>query len=190
MKNHSPILFAAVSALCFTLSAHAAEEPFQFSLWAPDVQYRPAQSDVRGLRLSIYGENHSLTGVDLGFVGVLTGDMHGYSGYWLYNRIDGEAFGVAGALILHIQGEGRGIASGCAAFLNADFTGLCGGVYSDVAGTLHGVQLGFVNRCTELDGVQFGFVNMAERGYGLQIGLVNIFNEGFCPVFPFFNFHF
>lgn len=190
MKTYRPILLAAVSALCFTLSAHAEEEPVQFSLWAPDIQYRPAESDVRGLRLSIYGENHNLTGVDLGFAGILTGNMHGYSSYWLYNRIDGEAFGVAGALLLHIKGESRGIVSGCAVFVKEDLTGFGCGVYTEVAKSMTGVQFGFVNYCRELNGLQFGFVNMAETGYGLQLGLVNIFPEGFCPVFPFFNFRF
>ena len=188
MKNYRPLLIAA--ALAAAVSAQAVDEPLQLSLWVPDLQLCSAQSDIWGLRLDIYGQNNNLTGCDIGFVGILTGEMNGFSHQYIYNRIDRDAFGVACGLILHVGGEACGYQVGCAAFFERDFTGLCGGVYSDVAGTLHGAQVGFVNRCTELDGVQFGFVNMAEKGYGLQIGLVNIFNEGFCPVFPFFNFHF
>ena len=190
MKTYRPILFAAVAALCFTLSAQAEEQPFQLSLWAPQPQLQPAEADICGLRLCVYGQNNNLRGVDLGFAGVLTGNMDGYSSQMFYNRIDGDAFGVASGLFLHVHGEACGLEGGCVAFFDKDFTGLCGGVYSEVAGTLHGVQCGFVNYCRELRGVQFGLVNMAETGYGLQLGLVNIFPEGFCPVFPFINFRF
>ena len=190
MKAFSTLLFAAATAIVLTYSAQATEESVQLSLWAPNIQLRPAESDIRGLRLDIYGQNHNITGADLGIVGITTGDMNGFSHQWIYDRIDGEAYGVAMSLILHVSGDSCGVEGGCGAFFEKDFTGICGGVYSNVAGAMTGLQMGFVNNCNELHGVQFGLVNMATSGRGLQLGFVNIFDEGIAPVLPFINFHF
>lgn len=172
------------------LALTASAEPIQLSLWAPDLQLRPAESDIKGLRLDIYGQNHNVTGIDLGFAGVTTGDFNGYSSQWIYNRIDGDAYGVVGGLFLHVGGEGCGLEGGFVALFDKDFTGVASGFYNEIDGALTGVQFGFLNRVNELHGLQLGFVNMAKTGRGLQLGLVNIFDEGFCPVFPFLNFHF
>lgn len=186
MKTHTRILSAALLALSLTTSA----DPVQLSIWAPGLQLRPAEADIQGLRLDIYGKNHNVTGLDLGFVGVSTGDVNGLSEQYIYNYIVGDAYGWIGGMILHVGGEGCGVEGGLVALFDKDFTGLAGGLYSEIGGALTGVQLGFLNRCNELHGVQLGFVNMAKTGRGLQLGLVNIFDEGFCPVFPFVNFHF
>lgn len=190
MNATSRLLAAtALVALSVTL-ARADEKAVQLSFFAPDLQLQPSEADIRGIRLSVYGESHDVTGFDLGFAGVTTGDFNGYSLQFVYGRIDGDAYGVAESLILHVRGDGCGVGGGCVAFFEKDFTGLCGGVYSDVSGLVTGAQLGFVNSCNELCGVQFGLVNMAHTGTGLQLGLVNIFDEGFLPVCPFINFHF
>ncbi len=49
-------------------------------------------------------------------------------------------------------------------------------------------QGGFVNVATNSKGTQWGFINFAKKTEGLQIGLINIMDNGWLPVFVFFNF--
>lgn len=68
---------------------------------------------------------------------------------------------------------------------------------------MSGIQLGLGNQVfEEMNGLQLGVANSNDNGYGLQIGILNrthgmkglqigILNwndQGFLPVFPFFNF--
>ena len=81
------------------------------------------------------------------------------------------------------------------------------GIIYSYAGTLRGVQLGFVNNTDNGTGVQWGFVNYADTAKGLQLGFVNWANNmnggvqiglvnviknkpNFLPVFVIFNFGF
>jgi hypothetical protein len=52
-----------------------------------------------------------------------------------------------------------------------------------------GAQVGIYNG-TDLmqQGAQVGIVNNAKSSDAIQIGLINIMDNGFLPVFPFFNF--
>lgn len=60
------------------------------------------------------------------------------------------------------------------------------GIYNLVE-TGIGLQLGAVNQATGgLGGIQLGLWNQTAEG--LQIGLLNFHENGFLPVFPFFNF--
>jgi hypothetical protein len=49
-------------------------------------------------------------------------------------------------------------------------------------------QGGFVNIATSCKGTQWGFINFAKDTEGLQIGLINVMDNGWLPVFIFFNF--
>lgn len=49
------------------------------------------------------------------------------------------------------------------------------------------VAIGYNQAETVKNGPQVGFVNKA-KGAALQFGLLNFNEEGFLPVFPFFNF--
>lgn len=52
---------------------------------------------------------------------------------------------------------------------------------------MHGLDLGGLNAAEE-SSLQIGFVDVAARITGLQIGFINVADNGFLPVFPFFNF--
>lgn len=80
--------------------------------------------------------------------------------------------------------------------------GLDLGLFSD-AYKMSGIQLGLGNQVfEEMNGLQLGVANSNDSGHGLQIGILNrthgmkglqlgVLNwndQGFLPVFPFFNF--
>ena len=65
----------------------------------------------------------------------------------------------------------------------------------------NGLNLGFLNitesysatdigalSVSQKSRIQIGMVNVTERIDGVQIGLLNFAQNGFLPVFPFFNF--
>ena len=49
------------------------------------------------------------------------------------------------------------------------------------------VDVGGVN-VSERSTVQLGFLNITQKIRGVQIGFLNIAENGFLPMFPFFNF--
>ena len=52
-----------------------------------------------------------------------------------------------------------------------------------------GAQVGIYNGTDVMGkGAQVGIVNNAKTSDAIQIGLINIMDNGFLPVFPFFNF--
>ena len=54
---------------------------------------------------------------------------------------------------------------------------------------VRGAQVGIYNGTDIMEhGAQVGIVNNAKKSDAIQIGLVNIMENGFLPVFPFFNF--
>ena len=67
-----------------------------------------------------------------------------------------------------------------------DFYGIQSSCFVNMASSGHGLQLAAYNCVGDLTGVQLGLVNQASHGF--QIGLININENGFLPVFPFFNF--
>ena len=53
-------------------------EPIEIALWS-GVQIHNRESDISGLRFSLYGVNRSMSGLDVGVVGRTTGDQQGVS---------------------------------------------------------------------------------------------------------------
>ena len=52
-----------------------------------------------------------------------------------------------------------------------------------------GAQVGLFNRTEDANGAQIGLVNYSKHAKsGIQLGLINVMENGFLPVFPFFNF--
>ncbi|HJO93211.1 MAG TPA: hypothetical protein QF753_07415 [Victivallales bacterium] len=52
-----------------------------------------------------------------------------------------------------------------------------------------GAQVGIYNGTDVMEqGAQVGIVNNAKKSDAIQIGLINIMENGFLPVFPFFNY--
>jgi hypothetical protein len=162
-----------------------AEAPFQFA--APNVR-APDDPDVNGLRLVLFhGQNRSVRGVDLGFLSLNeTRRLSGFSAVLGLGKLDGDMTGCATSLVNIHTGKDTGLN---AAFVNS------------VRSVPNGVNFGFVNisdgfsmasvgglNVSDRSTVQLGFLNVTERLTGLQLGFLNFAENGFLPVFPFFNF--
>lgn len=178
-----------------------AQAFFQASLWAPDLQVVPANEDVSGIRLQIYGQNRNVSGLDIGFAHSTTGDFVGLGGlFTIFNHVGGTTTGVQWGLVNHTTGEVTGWQAGFINLNTAKVKGLQTGLvnWNDIASAdFSGLQLGFVNTAKHAYGVQFGFINYAETLKGVQIGLWNQVNSRdwgqFDPlpkVFPFINIGF
>jgi len=144
------ILFAAVSyADSGQTSSPAAAaptqetlKPIQFAL-VPTIQLVPEDQSVRGLRLNIYGDNQSVSGVDIG----------------LLHETKVKFSGVGFGLLNIVHGEARGL----------QFSG----IYSGADDRMSGLQVGIVNRSANIHGLQIGLANFADDMTGIQIGLWN-----------------
>ncbi len=191
------ILSALTVASALAVSAHA-EAFFQASLWAPEPQLVPATEDISGVRLQIYGENHNVTGVDIGFAHSTTGNFLGFSGlFTLYNHVGGTTTGVQWGVVNYTEGEVVGWQSGWFNVDKAKAKGLQTALvnWNDISSAdISGAQLGFVNSAKHVHGLQLGFVNYAVTLKGVQLGLWNQVDSRdwaeFSPlpkVFPFIN---
>jgi len=166
-------IFAPALLLLATLLVVApasAQAPVQISIFPP-LQLVDESEAVRGLRLSIYGKNTSMTGLDLGFVHHTTGSFEGIQLGWV-GFTEGNARGV--------QWTGINITKG-------DLEGVQLGLVNSAAGG-EGFQWGAFNHTRNFRGLQLALVNYAEALNGVQIGLINIIREGgVLPVMPFVN---
>lgn len=135
--------------------------PFAISL-LPGVEIPAENWDVFFLRINIFvGRHNSVYGLDLGcvgnevknnFIGVQSAGIYNKIGYsdgalqfaGIVNRSIGDFYGVQAASILNLTD-----------------------------GMLTGLQIGVLNRATELSGLQLGLVNIARAGSGVQLGVWN-----------------
>jgi len=162
-----------------------AEVPFQFA--ARKVR-APNDPNVSGVRIAmIHGQNQSVRGIDLGFFSWSeTHDLTGFSSVIGVGRLTGDLRGVASSVVNLHSGEDRGLNM---ALLNR------------IRSMRAGANLGFINLVDEdsttdlgwlnvakKSRVQIGFLNITDRIDGVQIGFLNLAENGFLPVFPFFNF--
>lgn len=164
-------LFAALAAVTTGLQAQDSH-PFQASL-TPDVAIYPKTAEIRGLSLSIWGENPQ-HGVALGFVNGSTGESSGFT-WSLFNYADSYT----------------GVSWGLGNYSQTSFTGWQGGILffpcliNVAKGKCVGFQEGVVNYSEEFHGFQLAVVNYTEQLHGLQIGLVNIaMNNPWFDDFP------
>ncbi len=130
--------------------------------------------DIIGLRLSVWGSCHNLTGMDLS-IGGEAQNAYGLQLALLRNKVKD----VAGALQV--------------ALLINSATELAGGQISlfwNETLLARGFQIGLVNSTHDLRGLQIGLVNSAETTYGYQIGLINVIKGSTVPFFPGINFQF
>jgi hypothetical protein len=183
-----PVLFTALLTfgILMTSGIASADATAQFAAGG----FRgPDDPNVNGLRfVLLYGENDRMSGLDMGFLSLnesvnlsgvalvlglhkLNGDMTGGAAFSLVNIHDGNDSGLNAAFFNKVNNAEGAVDLG---FVNiADGTTLVdiGAVNMAKAST---AQLGFINIATEIKGFQLGFINIAENG--------------FLPVFPFFNF--
>ena len=141
------------------------------------------------MRLSIfYGTNQTVRGVDFGLLslsetvdlsglglvmgmGKVTGTMSGGAAISLINLHTGSDTGLNAAFINLLNNAGSAVDVG---FLN-------------IAEGATLVDLGGLN-VSNSSTVQLGFINVTKKIKGVQIGFLNVAENGFLPVFPFFNF--
>jgi hypothetical protein len=148
-------------SLAGLITTARAEKPFNAAFWAPDMQIEPVSEDIRGLRLNVYGENHNMTGCDLGFGHRVTGNFTGAQ-IGLFTRLGGEGKGARLALINITDPSGR------------RFTGAHVGA-ANVGESLEikGAQVGVFNLAKHVHGAQVGLVNITDTLKGVQVGLWN-----------------
>jgi hypothetical protein len=132
---------------CFIATGAFAEtKGFQLSL-IPDVAIHSKTTHIKGVSLSIWGENPQ-TAFALGVVNGSTGDSSGISLGLLANYAENYT----GAQLAYI-----------ANYSSIEHSGLQLAAFN-YAERLHGLQLGFIN-----------FAGTSEKG--VQVGLINIMNQ-------------
>ncbi|MEI9864899.1 MAG: hypothetical protein WDN00_10170 [Limisphaerales bacterium] len=134
----------------------------------PDIAIYPKDTQIKGLSLSIWGENPQ-HGVALGFVNGSSGDSSGFT-WGLVNY--SETY--------------TGVSWGLVNVSSASFHGWQSGWINVAQGEFVGFQSGWlVNYAKDMRGFQLGLVNYSENLYGLQIGLANIaMNNPWFSDFP------
>jgi hypothetical protein len=165
-------LFVSLLITAGLAGAVAAQtRPFNISL-TPDIAVYDRTTEIRGITLSIWGENPQKS-LALGLVNGTVGNSVGLS-----------------IGILNYADSYRGLQWGLVNYTENDFLGWQGGPFAGLlvsavnytGGTMSGLQLGGVNYAENLTGVQAGLVNYtAGSGPGIQVGLVNLMpqNEWF-----------
>lgn len=175
----------ALVLLIGTAATAAADTPFQFA--APGLR-APDDPDVRGMRFSvIHGRNRSIEGVDFGALSMSrSGDLTGFSAIFGIHRLDGRLRGLASSAVNIHTGTDRGAN---AAFVNLVHTMKRGAnvAFVNISDDYSMVDVGGLNT-SDRSKVQVGFINVTKHIEAVQIGFLNAADNGFLPVFPFFNF--
>jgi hypothetical protein len=156
------LLFVCILLALSAKNISAQDKPVQLALFNP-IQIFDENTSITGLRINIlYGKNTRITGFDWGLVNQTT------------------------------SGTSQGVQWGCVNLDGDSFVGWQSGAVNLTDGSFEGLQWGFVNSAGTVNGVQIGFVNYAANmKKGLQIGLVNIIKHGGqFPVFPIVNWAF
>lgn len=169
MRNALAVLTLTLAVL-IPADSLAAQAPIQISIFPP-LQIVDESEAVKGLRLSIYGRNTSMTGIDLGLVTHTTSSFEGVQ--WSVASFN--------------EGSTRGVQLGGVNITMGELNGAQLGVVNSTAGG-GGLQWGAFNHTRNFRGLQIAFVNYAETLNGIQLGLINIIREGgVLPVMPFVN---
>ena len=211
-----------IAGLCLLAVAESAAaqdlKPIEVALWS-GLQIQARETNVSGLRLSLYGVNRSMSGIDVGvvgrttedqqgvfygFVGITGGDFSGWQAGQFANITNGRMSGIQTGF----YNQAGGGTLGQIAFVNRvsnDATGIqiglvnsaqsFGGARFALANVSsdegRGFQLGLVNSVANGSGFMLGLVNVANNFDGLQIGLLNIINsKDRWPVIPLVNWSF
>jgi len=153
----------------FATAAFAETQPFQLSL-IPDVAIYSKNTHIKGVSLSIWGENPQ-TALAIGVVNGSTGDSSGLSFGFLANYAESY--------------KGAHLAS-IANYSSARFTGLQMAAFN-YAERLNGLQLGFINFAAATDrGVQVGLINVMKSN---KAWFTNLPDE-VAPAMVFVNWRF
>lgn len=155
------------------LAAQEQPRPFELALFSP-IQIVGPEADISGIRLSLYGRNASMQGLDIGIISHTTGVTRGYQTGFV---------GIA-------EGGFQGFQHTLVNISGGPTTGFQMGIYNDAASG-EVFQLGFFNRLGSGSGFMLGIVNWADDFEGLQIGIVNFIKVAEGHVFlPIVNWRF
>jgi hypothetical protein len=174
-----------ILSLLVSSQAALAETPFQFA--APNLR-APDDPNVSGVRFTvIHGVNQSVRGVDFGLLSLSeTANLTGFSAILGVGKLTGNMSGLASSLVNVHTGKDTGVN---AAFINRVNTVESGANigFVNIADGYTMVDLGGLN-VSNGSSVQLGFLNVTKKLKGVQIGFLNLAENGFLPMFPFFNF--
>ena len=170
----------ALLALLAAPAAARAQAPIQIAFFPP-AQLVPEDQAVSGFRLSVYGRNAAMSGLDLGLVTHTTGNASALQ-VAVVTVVEGDFLGVQ---------LGWGLGGALANITLGHMQGFQLGLYNG-AGSAEGMQWGLVNNTEgRMQGFQLSLVNIAEDFYGVQVGLVNIIrSKDRFPVLPLVNWKF
>lgn len=161
-------LLVLIGCFCAT-EAFAETQPFQLSL-IPDVAIHAKTTHIKGVSLSIWGENPQ-TALAIGVVNGSTGNSSGLS----FGLLANYAQSYKGAHLAWI-----------ANYSSARFTGLQMAAFN-YAERINGLQLGFINFAAATDrGVQVGLINIMKS---TQTWFTNLPDE-LAPAMVFVNWRF
>ncbi|MFC1508494.1 LA_2272 family surface repeat-containing protein [Candidatus Omnitrophota bacterium] len=174
MKRMVCIIMLATLTISFPAFSQAQSnvKPIQLSLW-DTIQLYDADTSIAGLRLSIYGVNRNVSGIDWGIVPKVTGDMLGWQS----------------GVVSIVEGNMTGYQEGCVNYVKGNVLGWQNALINICKSEMVGFQSGFVNLSGNVRGIQLGFVNTTDQMYGLQVGIVNLNYQGnpfkFLPIVNF-----
>ncbi|GMR12660.1 MAG: hypothetical protein BMS9Abin29_0851 [Gemmatimonadota bacterium] len=155
------------------LAAQDNPRPIELSLFSP-VQIMGPEADIAGIRLSLYGRNASMQGLDFSIIGHTTGVTKGVQ------------FGLVGIA----EGGFQGFQNTAVNISGGPTAGFQLGLYNDAASG-EVLQIGVFNRIGSGSGFMLGVVNWADDFEGLQIGILNIIEVADGHVFlPIVNWRF
>lgn len=171
---------ALLLALLLAPLAVSAQSPVQVAFFPP-LQIVPEDQAVSGLRISLYGRNSEMTGLDFGVVTHTTGNASALQ-LGLVNYVEGDFLGVQ---------LGWGFGGSIANVTKGHMKGFQAAIYNG-AGSGEGLQWGLVNNSNgRMEGLQLALVNFAEDMNGLQVGLINIIrSKETLSVLPIVNWKF
>jgi len=172
--RHSLALIAGMVVMAPAgLVAQERTRPIELSLFSP-IQIMGPEADIAGIRLSFYGRNASLQGLDFSIIGHTTGVTRGVQ------------FGFVGLA----EGGFQGFQNTFVNISKGPTTGFQLGLYNDAAsGDV--LQVGVFNRLGSGSGFMLGFVNWADDFVGLQIGILNVIKASEGHIFlPIVNWRF
>ena len=184
MRRLLPCSFILM-ALVLGATASTAETRAQFA--AAGVR-APDDADVNGVRFSmLYGEANSVSGLDLGLLSIAETDrLSGVALVLGVSQVTEDLDGGAISLFNINSGNSRGLNAAFVNMLNNAENAVDVGFVNIADGTTM-VDIGGLN-VTDQSTAQLGFINVTKQITGFQLGFVNIAQNGFFPVFPFFNF--
>ena len=184
MRRVLPCFFL-LAGLILGATAASAETRAQFA--AAGVR-TPDDPDVNGVRFSmLYGEARSVSGLDVGLLSIAeTEKLSGVAFVLGISRITQDLDGGAISLFNINDGNSRGLNAAFINMLNNAENAVDVGFVNIADGTTM-VDIGGLN-VTGSSTAQLGFINVTKEITGFQLGFINIAQNGFFPVFPFFNF--